>query len=1162
MRHNNNKATTSSSSAAALSNSTGKRPLLARRRIPDDQMTTSSQLTKQSKSSVSENQPTRGKRRLRLFGGLGVHSSSATAQYNFATPSSQPSRSSGSSSKQSQPLSPASDASSHQHYDTRPIYPEAMPSSTATESSVHSSSVSSGSMPQHSHQHEHHHHHHQGTTKTSKTTTIPVLPSNAKDSKRKVRPKADPPTRQEQEEALQQAAQEKEEEEEAAHDTTNHQQIFRRSTGPPTGPPPPLYMDSMTTLSSTTSTAALNSLPRLKQPMMVIKEEKKMDDHDHSITNHAADDPVRTLLSRPYGRQSLPTRVGRNFVVQVSSAEWDADEERWKYRILVQQRPSKSSAAAANDATTTSGPGSFTTAYCWRSLNDFSWLEQALRHEFHGALLVPLLNLAVGVAAVSDATAVPVEAELLRHWLTDLLNGIRGAGEWLYLESAAPHRPVSIWQSEALETFLYRTGALTASQLQAWAVTTDQDETNATLVQRLAKTVEALGTEWCVGPLPVDDSSVGRFTQWRKPSPGMCTSNALESTFSLDRNDSVVDKSYFHHDHPVFLMHYLLRNYRETALSVMEKLSHLRSAEEALGVAWKRLAIALTNLFAYEKDVETAKLGDMKVKRENMPFRKVPKSHVDDGLRVLSRCKTERNGAALSHVRDFVSALLADLSAVAPAVQVFEQAQARWQQNNASSAPSSRKTPEWLPRARSLLSIQNPSDDQESQNLLQRQKTERNQEALQQALVSMIRHLPVRMARIAWRYWQTEIKQAAELGKAAATVRTNVNIVKEESISRMLKRHLEEETQDKEVEMALIVRMLQIGHKSDEDALEKRNFALNLAKERLGRWDIKLGMAMMDAIGIEDPNIRVEETTRDLRLVRKYAIGLRECLNRCVEAVGGVRAALQASEGPCRDLREARKQFFSVLAQLFSGKIVREDLKQAPWNTLPATLQEKVGVTPTTDPFQWSAVFAPEQQARRNHLSQNSVGQLARDCLETKDSNTAWLLSCMSELLNDYQDRVQQVESYVYMECVGIQLERHFSEKRAAALAVFEKKTDITTAMNVARKKKLPKLVDELQRKLDEIGNEVSQTTVREAKELHLESKQLKSDIHDLAVRCLVRARETSTERAVALMSLWAKEEENSAATELKAIGEAIAALEKRTGEEDLETSFQGGVEL
>jgi hypothetical protein len=267
---------------------------------------------------------------------------------------------------------------------------------------------------------------------------------------------------------------------------------------------------------------------------------------------------------------------------------------------------------------------------------------------------------------------------------------------------------------------------------------------------------------------------------------------------------------------------------------------------------------------------------------------------------------------------------------------------------------------------------------------------------------------------------------------------------------------------------------------------------------------------------------------------------------------------LLASEGACRDLREARNEFFVVLSQLFSGKIVREDIKDAPWNVMPITLQHKVGVTPTTDPFQWSAVFAPEQQARRNHLSQNSIGNLARDCLESKDSTTAWLLSCMSELLNDYQDRVQQVESYVYMECVGIQLERHFSEKRAAALATFEKKTDITTAINVARKKKLPKLVDELQRKLDEIGNEVTQTTVREAKELHLESKQMKSDIHELAVRRLERARETSTERAVALISLWAKEEESAAAAELKSISEAIAALEKATGAEDLEAMFQG----
>jgi hypothetical protein len=798
--------------------------------------------------------------------------------------------------------------------------------------------------------------------------------------------------------------------------------------------------------------------------------------------------------------------------------------------------------------------------------------------------------MAVGVAAISTTQAVPVEAEALRNWLTDWLNGIRGRGEWLYLDSCSSESEAaaSILQSEAMETFLYRTGPLTEEQLlnftvfpggRTWNSSRDGRDDSESIVQRvLHRSLEQLGplTEMCVGPMPKSVNEAPLAYRQRQQRMGkasfMCSSSAISTAPSLDLVDSFGDASRYSQvpggDHIILLLFYLLRNYRETALSALEKLTLLRPAEEALGVAWKRMAIAMTNLFAYEKDVESAKLGDLRVKRENMPYRKVQKSHVDDGLRVMARHLIDRNEPALDDVKDLLTALLADLSAVGPSVEAFREAQRHIEHmqttwDDASSREGSSRRTRWYSKAQSLLPIQR-TDTDESHAAVFHQRFERNEGALQDALAQLCRNLPVRMARMAWRYWQTEINQVAELHKSAGALRSKISVTKEESVSRMVKRHLEEEKEEKVAEEKLIQRMLRIGHKEDASQEEpgvtrKREVAMAVAKERMGRWDIKLGLAIMEAIGIQDPNIRVEETTRDLRLVRKYAIGLRECLNRCVEAVGGVRAALSTtSEGSARDLRQARQAWFNEMAQVFSGKIVGEDMKSAPWNTLDSTLQRKAGVSPTADPFHWSAVFRPEVQSSRNQLTQNSVGGLARECMDVKDKNTSWLLSCMSELLNDYQERVQQVESYVYMECVGIQLERHFSERRAAALAALEKKTDITTAINVATKKKMPKLVDELQRKLDEIGSDVTQTTVRDAKELHLESKQLKADIHNLAVHRLVRARETSTERAVGLMTLWAKEEEASAAMELKALEEAIAALEKQVGDEDLDALVQG----
>jgi hypothetical protein len=125
---------------------------------------------------------------------------------------------------------------------------------------------------------------------------------------------------------------------------------------------------------------------------------------------------VRAALSRPFGRNNLPPHMASNWAVEVSPAEWDAEEERWKYRIMVQRR------------TLENLDESMTTAFTWRSLTDFVWLEQALRAEYHGALLLPLLSIAIGTPDVANFTQQDVDAVLLKDWLNDVLNGIRGQG--------------------------------------------------------------------------------------------------------------------------------------------------------------------------------------------------------------------------------------------------------------------------------------------------------------------------------------------------------------------------------------------------------------------------------------------------------------------------------------------------------------------------------------------------------------------------------------------------------------------------------------------------------------------------------------------------------------------------------------------------------------
>ena len=115
------------------------------------------------------------------------------------------------------------------------------------------------------------------------------------------------------------------------------------------------------------------------------------------------------------------------------------------------------------------------------------------------------------------------------------------------------------------------------------------------------------------------------------------------------------------------------------------------------------------------------------------------------------------------------------------------------------------------------------------------------------------------------------------------------------------------------------------------------------------------------------------------------------------------------------------------------------------------------------------------------------------------------------------------IESFVYMHCVGIQLEKHYSKERSEALAKFEEKTDITTAINIAMKKNLPALVEELKGKLRSLPPNISHSSVKRAKERHLISKNIKEDLQQLAEKRFQRARETSTERVIAMIKLWAE---------------------------------------
>lgn len=70
----------------------------------------------------------------------------------------------------------------------------------------------------------------------------------------------------------------------------------------------------------------------------------------------------------------------------------------------------------------------------------------------------------------------------------------------------------------------------------------------------------------------------------------------------------------------------------------------------------------------------------------------------------------------------------------------------------------------------------------------------------------------------------------------------------------------------------------------------------------------------------------------------------------------------------------------------------------------------------------------------QNQQRQN-CGEAARQYLKKRDNQASILISRMVKYLEDYEHRLEGIESFVYMHCVGIQLEKHCSRARSKALS-------------------------------------------------------------------------------------------------------------------------------
>ena len=769
------------------------------------------------------------------------------------------------------------------------------------------------------------------------------------------------------------------------------------------------------TMSESTASSAMGSdiyINSLENIPTTSSDSLLKTDKDFPVLNIQSDVKVKEALSREVGRNKVPEKSSREqWSVRVGDPSWDDDEGRYKYEIKLTRND-----GAAERSDTFSSSSSFHDVTATRSLQDFVWLERALRAEYHGGLITPLLSLAIYFASANnfsgddildtgsrmsspvdipsgmswDATKATsrsikflekildqnetVDNNILATWLSDVINGVRGDGE------VSLRYKADILQSEALETFLFRH----AEALND--VSPDQMGTNKKRASSLGgfalfSFIEDNVGDGCYNndsmlsigdviktPFAVFEACTGRSDD-RKNSPkrrnrkvyssGATGVPGLHSNSILSESD--FDDSWLLTSTPNSLAHSeLLEAERDfiassikTSSDGMAKMQSLVKHEEYVGKCWRNLATSLSGLFSVEKDIETAHIGDqIKSNKKKQPFRKLRKSAVNEVILGLADGKADRARPGLILLESMLNAYYSDLNSVVPSFKEFVDATRQLDELDEThlmkdGEPKSssidqlkafvKNSYQQSNKTTSGYTMEDEVQTIGSLNTTQSKALHRrvlsNEKMLKQSITSLCRESALRRARMAWWYFKTEAKQAANVHATAVALRQALSIDADTALAMKERRYDEDETRDNTAEIDLVKRILDLGNKNfslsynessneSNQASVSRQAALSLAIDQVGRWDADTAQTILLAAGVEDAEVTIDETSRELRHVRKYAISLRESVERCLEAVNAL-TAVWDSDNNVR-ISKARREFWVAMSTFFSGRVSKD----------------------------------------------------------------------------------------------------------------------------------------------------------------------------------------------------------------------------------------------
>jgi hypothetical protein len=730
---------------------------------------------------------------------------------------------------------------------------------------------------------------------------------------------------------------------------------------------------------------------------------------DFPVLNVQSDKKVKGALSREVGRKRLSAAPNEQWFVQVGEPKWDDKEGRYKYKINLTKNE-----GATESIDSITSKSSFYEATATRSLQDFVWLERALRAEYHGALITPLLSLTIYFATVADAPVgeeimdagrksspvgrplgmswdatnatsqsikflgdildqnETVNKDVLANWLSDVINGVRGDGE------VALRYDVDILQSEALETFLFRhadalngvspnelgTNQKRASSLGGFDLFSFIGESvgDGCYNNSMLSLGDVIRTPFAC----LDIACAGADDRKNSPRRGSRKMYSSGATGVPGLNDSSIlsesdfDDAWLLTSTPNSAAHSeLLEAERDFIVYSIKTLSDgiarvqsLMKHEDYVGQCWFNLATAMSGLFSVEKDIETAHIGDhIKSNKKKQPFRKLRKSAVSEVLQGLAQGKIDRARPGLILLGSMLSAYYTDLNSVVPSFKEYvdairqlheldEACSIKDEKRNASPFDQLKsfiintyQSNEISPRCTMEDEVKTiGSLDTRNSKALQRRLLS-NEKMLKQSVTLLCRESALRAARMSWWYFKTEAKQAANVHATAVALRQALSIDADAAIAMKERRYDEDETKDNAAEIDLVKRILDLGKNNFSLSHNESSFesspssetiqaVMNMAIDQVGRWDAKTTQTILEAAGVEDAEVTIDETSRELRHVRKYAISLRENVEKCLEAV----SALAAVWNPDSDVRisKSRREFWAVMSTIFSGKMSKD----------------------------------------------------------------------------------------------------------------------------------------------------------------------------------------------------------------------------------------------